>query len=299
MAIRTIAILSPGDMGSGFGRDLDGRGHDVITCLAGRGDETRSRARDAGFREVADLDALVSEAELVLSILSPELAPGLARDVADAMGRCGKTPVYADCNAISPETTRGIAATMAAAGADYIDGGIIGHPPGKSDKPVRLYVSGPRAALMAELHGGGIDIRDCGAEIGRGSAVKMCYASVTKGTNTLHTAALITAERLGVGELVRDEFDDSSPAVYKRMREMVPRLPVDAERWIGEMAEIARTYESVGVTPHFHYGAREIYELLATTPIAAETRDTIDASRTLEQVLRIYVDQLLSREAAE
>ena len=127
----------------------------------------------------------------------------------------------------------------------------------------------------------------------------MCYASVTKGTNTLHTAALITAERLGVGELVRDEFEYSSPAVSQRMHAMVPRLPVDAARWIGEMVEIAQTYESVGVTPHFHHGAREIYELLAKTPIAAETRDTIDTSRTLEQVLRIYVDQLLRREAAE
>jgi 3-hydroxyisobutyrate dehydrogenase-like beta-hydroxyacid dehydrogenase len=286
-------------MGSGFGRDLDGRGHDVITCLAGRGDETRSRARDAGFREVADLDALVSEAELVLAILPPELAPGLARDVAAAMARRAKTPAYADCNAVSPETSRGIAETIAAAGADYIDGGIIGNPPGKSDKPVRLYVSGPRAALMAELHGGNIDIRDCGPEIGRGSAVKMCYASVTKGTNTLHTAALITAERLGVGELVRGEFEYSAPAAFRAMNHMVPRLPVDAARWIGEMVEIAQTYESVGVTPHFHHGAREIYELLASTPIAAETRDTIDASRTLEQVLTIYVDQLLSRQAAE
>ena len=65
------------------------------------------------------------------------------------------------------------------------------------------------------------------------------------------------------------------------------------------MVEIAKTYESVGVTPHFHHGAREIFELLAKTTIAAETRETIDTSRTLEQVLRIYVEQLLSREAAE
>ncbi len=299
MAIRTIAILSPGDMGTGFGRDLGQRGRDVITCLAGRSDVTRSRAADAGFREVADLDTLVSEADLVLSILPPELAPRVAHDVAEAMRRTGKTPPYADCNAISPDTTRDIAETVAAAGAEYIDGGIIGHAPGKSDQPVRLYVSGHRAALVAELHGGGIDVRECGPEIGKGSAVKMCYASVTKGTNTLHTAALITAERLGVGELVRDEFEYSSPAVSQRMHTMVPRLPVDAARWIGEMVEIAQTYESVGVTPHFHHGAREIYELLAKTPIAAETRDTIDTSRTLEQVLRIYVDQLLRREAAE
>jgi 3-hydroxyisobutyrate dehydrogenase-like beta-hydroxyacid dehydrogenase len=299
MAIRTIAILSPGDMGTGFGRDLGKRGRDVITCLTGRGAATRARALEAGFRDVPDLDALVAEAEVILSIMPPESAHAVARNVADAMQRTGATPVYADCNAISPDTTREIEKTITASGADYIDGGIIGHPPGKSDMPVRLYVSGPRSALLTEIDGGNIDVRDCGPGIGDASAVKMCYASVTKGTNTLHTAALITAERLGVGELVRDEFEYSSPAAYQRMNAMVPRLPVDAARWIGEMVEIAHTYESVGVTPNFHRGAREIYDLLAATPIADETRDTIDASRTLEQVLRIYVDQLIRREAAE
>ncbi len=299
MAIRTIAILSPGDMGGAFGRDLHARGFEVITCLAGRGEATRARAAEAGFRDVADLDALVSEAELVLSIMPPESAPQVAGDVAEAMRRADARPVYADCNAVSPDTARAIAKTIQGAGAEYVDGGIIGHPPGKSDMPARLYVSGARAALLTGIHGGGIDVRHCGAEIGDASAVKMCYASVTKGTNTLHTAALIAAERLGVGELVRSEFEYSAPAVFQRMTAMVPRLPVDAARWIGEMIEIAQTYESVGVTANFHRGAREIYELLAATPIAAETRDTIDTSRTLEQVLGIYLDQLTGREAAE
>ena len=122
-------LVGPGDMGSGFGRDLHARGHDVITCLAGRGEGTRSRAAEAGFRDVPDLDALVCEAELVLAILPPELAVEVAGDVAEAMRRTGARPVYADCNTISPDTTRNIATTVTAAGADYIDGGIIGHAP--------------------------------------------------------------------------------------------------------------------------------------------------------------------------
>jgi 3-hydroxyisobutyrate dehydrogenase-like beta-hydroxyacid dehydrogenase len=299
MASRTIGILSPGDMGSGFGLDLGARGWDVITCLAGRGEHTRSRAEAAGFHDVPDLETVVAEAELVLCILPPELAPAVARDVAGAMGRAGATPVYADCNAVSPDTTREIAKTITSAGAEYVDGGIVGHAPGKSDMPVRLFVSGPRTAPLIELGGGRIDVRECGLEIGAASAVKMCYASVSKGTNTLHTAALMAAERLGVGELVRAEFEYSAPGAFRQMNTMVPRLPVDAARWIGEMIEIIQTYESVGVTPNFHRGARDIYEILVKTPIAAETRDTLDPNRTLEQALGMYLDQLPSREAAE
>ena len=297
MSIRTIAILSPGDMGGGLGAALARRDFDIVTCLAGRSEETRARAQRADFRELPDLEALVSEADLVLSVLPPADAPALAREVAAAMVRAGSAPPYADCNAVSPETTRAIGETLAAAGARFIDGGIVGAAPGRSDTPVRLYVSGPQARLMAALTGPEIAVRSCGAEIGRASAVKMCYAAVSKGTNTLHTAALIAAEALGVGETLHAEFAESMPAVYRRMNATVPHLPADAARWVGEMEEIARTFASVGVTPRFHEGARDVFALLAATPLAAETRETRDASRTLEQALEVYRDQLPGREA--
>lgn len=288
MGLRSIAILSPGDMGGGVGAALARRGFDVITCLAGRGAETWARAEREGFRDLPDLEALAAEADLVLSILPPAAAPALAQEVAAAMARAGRAPPYADCNAVAPETARTIGETIAAAGADFIDGGIIGAAPGKSETPVRLYVSGPRAEIVTALDGPEIAVRVCGAEVGRASAVKMCYAAVTKGTNTLHTAALLAAEALGVGETLQAEFAESQPAAYRRMRATVPRLPADAARWIGEMEEIARTFESVGVTPRFHEGAREIFALLAATPFAAETRETLDPHRTLEQALEVY-----------
>ena len=299
MGLHSIAILSPGDMGSGVGRALAERGFDVVTCLAGRGAASRTRAKSAGFRELPDLETLVLEADVILSILPPEAAPEIARAVAAAMRAAGRAPPYADCNAVSPETTRAIGETVGAAGAEFIDGGIIGLAPGKSDQPVRIYLSGPSAEIMRELDGGGIAIRPCGAEIGRASAVKMCYAAISKGTNTLHTATLIAAAALGVDEILGAEFEYSTPAAYRRMQATVPRLPADAARWVGEMEEIAKTFEAAGVTPHFHLGARDVFKLLAATPLAAETRETIDQSRTLKQSVDIYLDHLPGRKAAE
>ncbi len=290
MDLKTIAILSPGDMGSGVGRDLAGRGFDVVTCLAGRGENSRARAQSAGFRELPDFDALVSEADLVLSILPPEAATGLAREVAAAMARSGKTPPFADWNAIAPETAIAIGETIGKTGAIFIDGSIVGLAPGRGNRPARIYVSGPEAGILGALDGGDISIRPCGAEIGRASAVKMCYAAISKGTNTLHTATLIAAEALGVGDVLRDELADSASATYRHMQATVPRLPADSARWIGEMEEIARTFEAAGVTPHFHQGARDTIELHARTPFAAETRATIDPNRTLEQSVQVYLD---------
>ena len=56
--------------------------------------------------------------------------------------------------------------------------------------------------------------------------------------------------------------------------------------------EIAATLDGVGVTPNFHKGAADVFEMLEKTPIAKETRQTVDKSRTLKQALAIYVEQL-------
>lgn len=299
MSARAIAILSPGIMGAAVGGALRAHGHDVLTCLAGRGAATKARAARLGIRDVATLEQLAAQSDLVLSILPPESARATARAMANAMIAAKKAPPFADMNAVSPETARAIAAEIARAGAPFIDGGIIGSPPGQADQPPRFYVSGPDAKLFDALDGKGIAIRQCGDEIGRASAIKMAYAGVTKGVNTLYTAALIAAEALGVGPEVRAEFAYSHPAHYKAMQNNVSRLPADSARWVGEMEEIARTFAAVGVTPQFHNGAKWVFELLSRTPYAAETRETMDRSRTLEQSIATYVQYVKTKQAAE
>ena len=296
---QTVAILSPGEMGGGVGAALRRHGHDAITCLAGRGAETRARAERLGFGVCHDLDSLLAEADIVLSILPPEAARKTAGDVAAAMRRTGKAPPFAELNAIAPETAREIAGGFRGTGADFIDGGIIGLPPAEGRKPTRIYVSGEAAPAMDAFDGKDIAIHQCGPEIGRASAVKMCYASVSKGTNTLHTAAMTAADALGVGDVLRAEIGDSVPAVFERMQANIPRLPADAGRWVGEMEEIARTYASAGLPPGFHLAAAEIFRLLDSTPYGSETRETMDRTRTMEQTVAACVEQLRKREAAE
>jgi hypothetical protein len=58
------------------------------------------------------------------------------------------------------------------------------------------------------------------------------------------------------------------------------------------MAEIAATYESVGVTRDFHRGAEGLYALLATTTLAAETRATQPRERSPDGALAAYVAAL-------
>jgi hypothetical protein len=76
------------------------------------------------------------------------------------------------------------------------------------------------------------------------------------------------------------------------MRARVPFLAATAARFAPEMAEIAATYASVGVTPDFHRGAEWLYALLAATPLAAETRATQPRERSLDAALAVYVAAL-------
>ncbi|MDP6707881.1 MAG: DUF1932 domain-containing protein [Alphaproteobacteria bacterium] len=293
-----IAILSPGDMGHAVGRALIQAGHDVVTCLTGRSAHTRELAERAGLRELPDLESVVAEAGLVLSILPPEAADGNATRVAEAMRAADARPVFADCNAVSPDSARAMAATIEAAGATFIDAGIIGHGPGHG-VPTRFYVSGPDTSALEALAGPEIMVKPVGAEVGRASGVKMCYAALTKGTFTLQTAVLIAAEALGLRDELTEEFRFSQKPALERMESMVPRIPADSARWIGEMQEIQATFASAGVSPAFHQGAEWVFELLSRTPFAAETRESMDTSRDLDESVRVYAAHLGRRGAAD
>lgn len=294
MSNKTIAILMPGDMGHGVGLALRAHGYDAITSLTGRSERSHKLAEAGKVRDAGDLDATVTAADMIMSILPPSSALKLAEDVAAAMKRTGKTPVYVDCNAISPGTAIAVGEKITAAGAGFIDAGIIGLAPNKS-KNTRFYVSGPDTSPMTALNGKGFGVISLGDEIGRASAMKMVYAAATKGSWTLWTAVLLTAERNGLlGDLV-GEFDKSQQEMIENMRGKISSLPADSERWVGEMEEIAKTFSEAGVTSGFHDGAAWIFKLLSETPYAAETRQNMDTSRTMETSVGAFADALAKR----
>lgn len=287
MQFETIAVIAPGDMGHAVGRALGGHGHSIVTALDGRSAASRQRAAAAGMTDLGTLDAVLAAADLILSILPPAEAEGFAQTVAAAMTRTGTRPVFADCNAVAPATVERIAATIAAAGAGFVDASIVGPPPGIGAPP-RFYVSGASAGDFAALDGKGIVVHVVGDAPGSASAVKMCYAALNKGRHALNTAVLLAAENIGVRDVLMPELAASQAGALKQMEGAIPWLAGNAGRWAGEMDEIATTFAAAHVTPHFHQGAADIYRLLASTDLAAETRETADRSRTLDGAIAAF-----------
>jgi len=294
MKLQTVAILSPGDMGYAFGRYLRSAGRRVVTTLEGRTALTRERAERAGFEDLASLERVFEESDLVVSILPPSEALGLALRFAEWAATLSSPPAFVDCNAVSPATAERMDTAMGPTGAVFIDGGIIGAPPGRGPRATRLYLSGPHALELEALQEPPAEGRDepevlvrvVGDRIGQASGLKMVYAGLTKGTMTLHAAVLVAAQRLGLyAELIR-ELGESQEQALARMG-VIPFLPADAGRWIGEMEEISATFSEVGVTSGFHDGAAAIFRAMAATPFAEETRESLDRTRTLEDMIRV------------
>ena len=291
MALNRVAILMPGDMGHAVGRVLREHGHDVVSCLGGRSERSRKLAMAAGIRDAESLASVVSQADMILSILPPASALAQATAVAAAMAESGSTPVYVDCNAVSPQTVLEVGHTITAAGAAFIDAGIVGLAPGKGPT-CRFYVSGRDLESMTSLNGKGIEVISVGSEIGRASSLKMAYAGLTKGTWTLQTAVLLAAQQYGVLSELLDELRFSQSGALSLMQSRIPWLPADSGRWVGEMEEIAATFAGAGVPSGFHKGAAEIFRILSKTPFASETRETMDTSRSLEAALMEYARHL-------
>jgi 3-hydroxyisobutyrate dehydrogenase-like beta-hydroxyacid dehydrogenase len=194
----------------------------------------------------------------------------IARDVANLLPASRKPLLFVDCNALSPQTKLEMQATVETAGAQFVDGAIIGPPPRGAGR-VRLYVSGPQAATLTDLQHEAITIRVVSERVGDAAAVKMCYGGVTKGAVALLTELLVAARRLGVEEVLDEELRGSQATLREWILKTLPSMPPKAYRWVPETEEIAATFGASGLTPLMMQGAAETYAAIAATAVGKES----------------------------
>jgi len=185
--------------------------------------------------------------------------PEAAADLARAVGALGFSGLYVDANAVSPATAREIGTIVEKAGGTYVDGGIIG-PPARSRGATRLYLSGQAAPRVAALFQGSLlDAVVVDGGPGAASAVKMAYASWTKGSSALLMAVRALAAAEGVEAALLAEWAISQRDLPGKSENAAKGSARKAWRFVGEMDEIAATFASVGLPDGFHRAAAEIY----------------------------------------
>jgi 3-hydroxyisobutyrate dehydrogenase-like beta-hydroxyacid dehydrogenase len=254
-----IGFLHPGSMGVSIAASAISSGQTALWASDGRGSATRQRAEENGLQDVGNVAELCSQSDIICSICPPAAAEDIARAVAET----GYNGIYVDGNAVSPERMNAVAEIVAKNGASVVDGAIIGHPAWKPGTTF-LHLSGPsRADVAACFSGSVLTTKIMSDKIGEASALKMCYAALTKGTAALLCGILGTAEELGVRDALYQQWETDGINRSREREATVCGVTSKAWRWIDEMEEIARTFAGAGQPAGFHLASAEIFRRLS------------------------------------
>lgn len=323
MPFSTIAILFPGQMGASFAQSIRAVNPSIrlITAVAGRSQRTQDLARTSGFEDVGSYRAVLEQADVVLSVVVPDKAKELALDVAKEAQALSKDTVrtrfFVDLNAVSPGTVKEAAAAFDNLSIHVVDGGIFGGPATSTSTPP-ISLSGPKDTVE-ELHAFLnplflSNIRIIGGEtsaVGQASALKLTFASLTKGLTGLAVSAALLAEEHGISEALQTQLQ-RSPLILKALQERVPeatakvgfllispRSPLltlsrtQAFRWVGEMEEISTAYADAGLP----FAAQTFSGLAATQEFISKSKlgeeaieenlEAVKKGRKIEDVVKI------------
>jgi len=273
--LKTVALLHPGNMGVTIGTAAATSGARVVWASHQRSKATQERAKQAGLIDVENLTNALRASDVVLAVCPPHAALDLAQTVAQQ----NFNGIYVDANAVSRATAEQIGETVTKAGASFVDGGIIGSPV-KRAGTTRLYLSGVRAPEVADLFSGSmLDARAIGSEPGAASSLKIVYAAWTKCTDALVLAIRALAAHEGVDKALLEEWAVSQPDLERRSIRAAAVAAPKAWRYVGEMREIAATFQAAGLPAGFHNAAADICERL--TPF----KDLTDPPLTVAAVV--------------
>ena len=277
-----IGILHPGEMGISIAASAINNGHQVYWLSEGRSDKTRARAEQQRLIELDSLFQFCQTCEIIISVCPPHASEEVAKSVSEAEFR----GLYLDANAISPQRAIKLGQLFEAQGIQFVDGGIIGGP-AWMPKETWLYLSGEYSGRIAQCFSRGpLETKIIGEEIGKASALKMCYAAYTKGTTALLCAILAAAESLDVREELYQQWEKDEQGFSEQVNRRVRRVTAKAWRFEGEMLEIAFTFRESGVPDGFHRAAADIYHRMAAFKGSSEIaalEDVIDTILATEK----------------
>lgn len=273
----TVGLLHPGEMGSAVGATLVAGGARVLWSPEGRSPSTRARAAELGLEASSSLARVTAAAGVIVSVTPPHAALAQAREVA-ALGFRG---IYVDANAVAPATSRAMGVVVEAAGARFVDGGIIG-PANRKPGAARIYLSGPAASEVGPLFASGpIDAHVLTGPAGAASALKAAFAGWNKASQALLAAIRAFAIAEGVDAALLAEWKISMPDVPARSERAIHDNARKAWRFVGEMEEIAQAFAAAGLPSGFHEAAADIYRRLESYKDTAAPPPVEEAARRL------------------
>ena len=256
----SIGLLHPGEMGAAIGAALVEAGKQVRWASAGRSQETWERASAAQLVDDNDIATLLSHSDLVISVCPPHAAADVAAEVA-AAARGHSDWIYVDANAVAPATANTVAEIVGQAQArDTSTAESSGHLPRRRVAPVSTSRAWPPQRRARHLRRTGwtsassmtvrtlLLLSSSPTPPGRRGQLRCCWPSAA------------AAVRAGVDEALLDEWQTSQAGLEDRWEGARRSALSKGWRWSGEMTEIAKMFDELGLPTGFHTAAATVFE---------------------------------------
>lgn len=255
MNIKALGLVGYGEVGKIFCAGL--KSLPGITLIAAwdskfLGASTRdvelAQAAQSGVQACLSMQALCASATLILSAVTASNTLAVAREAALYI-RSGS--VFLDLNSASPGTKQQCAAAIEAAGAHYVEAGVMTSVPPCGIK-VPMLLGGAKAADLAQqLNAWGMNAKVVSEKLGVASAIKMSRSIMIKGLEALVIESYATARAYGVEDYVLPTLHETFPSIdwENQGAYFFSRVVQHGKRRAEEMREAANTVREAGFEP--------------------------------------------------
>jgi len=221
---------------------------DLKFAIAAQSNAEINHTRQAGLHACNGMQVLCKASDFIISAVTASQTLAVAEEAAKHI-QAGS--VFLDLNSASPATKQAAAKAIEAAGAHYIEAGVMTSI-GPYGIRVPMLLGGARAADMApQLHGFGMDVKAVSDDIGVASAIKMCRSVMIKGLEALVIESYTAARLYGVEDHVLPTLAETFPSIdwQQTGAYFFSRVVQHGKRRAEEMRESANTVKESGFDP--------------------------------------------------
>ena len=293
MNFQHIGMVGYGEVGKTFTAGLKSR---VLSMAAwdlkfddpARRDAARAHAASEGIAACRSLQELCARSDLVISAVTASDTLAVAQAAAPHV-RSGT--VFLDLNSASPGTKQRAASLVEAAGAWYVEAGVMTSvPPYGIRAPMLL--GGARATELAQvLNAWGMDATAVSDKLGIASAIKMCRSVMIKGLEALVIESYATARAYGVEDYMIPTLQETFPSIdwQQQGAYFFSRVVQHGQRRAEEMREAAHTVREAGFEPFMTASIADKQQWVADQAKAGVFKDIAKDARWQD-----YADRLLA-----
>lgn len=253
MQFQHLGLIGYGEVGKIFSAGLHERvasvsAWDVKFAQEATRTEQRAHAQQAGVQACESMADLCARCDLILSAVTASNTLAVAEEAARHI-RPGT--VFLDLNSASPGTKQQAARLIDAAGAHYVEAGVMTSVPPYGIRVPMLLGGGQASALSAVLNSWGMDAKAVADQLGVASAIKMCRSVMIKGLEALVIESYATARAYGVEDHVLPTLVETFPSIdwERQGAYFFSRVVQHGQRRAEEMRESARTVQEAGFPP--------------------------------------------------